>query len=130
MSSFTTPLDVRILAEKEEGRTLSSVLAPFVYYTDIFGDRFYITVDAGFKTDFASIPRAFWGFYPPFGEYAKAAVVHDYLCKNRHIMSSKDAHKVFKEAMLVLGVSKRDAAIMYNAVRLFGPRFEKQKAPL
>lgn len=38
-----------------------------------------IRVPAGFVTDFASIPRAFWVVLPPTGKYGKAAVVHDYL---------------------------------------------------
>ena len=38
-----------------------------------------VVVPAGFATDFASVPRAFWRLLPPFGEYMLAAVVHDYL---------------------------------------------------
>ena len=126
MSSFTTELDVRILNKTEKGRQLVRVLAPFDYYTDLFDSRFVIEVPPNFVTDFASVPRALWAFYPPLGPYGKAAVVHDYLCKNKHIMSSSDAHKVFREAMIVLGNPKRDVFNIYNAVRMFGPKFKKE----
>src|SRR5437868_748210 len=38
-----------------------------------------IVVPAGFVTDFASIPRAFWSGMSPHGQYSRAAVLHDYL---------------------------------------------------
>jgi hypothetical protein len=39
-----------------------------------------ITVPAGFVTDLASIPQAFWSLgLSPTGRYSKAAIVHDYL---------------------------------------------------
>src|SRR5262245_38142541 len=37
------------------------------------------TVPAGFVTDLASIPRIFWSALPRDGEYAYAAILHDYL---------------------------------------------------
>lgn len=39
------------------------------------------TVPKGFITDLVSIPRIFWGIWPPFGEYLAASIVHDYLLK-------------------------------------------------
>jgi hypothetical protein len=38
-----------------------------------------ISVEAGFVTDFASIPRPFWVIYAKWGKYGRAAVVHDWL---------------------------------------------------
>jgi hypothetical protein len=38
-----------------------------------------ITIPAGFVTDYASIPRGLWSFFPPHGQYSKAAIIHDYL---------------------------------------------------
>ena len=40
---------------------------------------FNVTVPIHFKTDFASTPRFLWAFFPPYGKYTEAAVLHDYL---------------------------------------------------
>lgn len=39
----------------------------------------WLTVPAGFVTDLASTPMVIWWILPPWDEYARAAVVHDYL---------------------------------------------------
>lgn len=39
----------------------------------------WLTVPAGFVTDLASTPILVWPILPPWDEYARAAVVHDYL---------------------------------------------------
>jgi len=39
-----------------------------------------ITVPAGYRTDFASIPRLVWPLLPPVGRGGKAAIIHDWLC--------------------------------------------------
>jgi len=49
---------------------------PFSFLSFWHGE---ITVPAGFDTDYASIPRIFWPIYPPDGEYAPAAILHDFL---------------------------------------------------
>ena len=47
-------------------------------------DPRWITVPAGYRTDFASIPRPMtrmvWSLLPPVGRSGKAAVIHDWLC--------------------------------------------------
>ncbi len=73
MSSFTTPL----LLEYLDGRQFR-LLAGFVYETRLVPEG-AIYVQAGFVTDFASIPRGLWNLFPPTGHYGKAAVVHDWL---------------------------------------------------
>lgn len=37
------------------------------------------TVPKGFVTDLASVPSVFWSVLRPDGEYAYAAILHDYL---------------------------------------------------
>ena len=90
-----------------------------------------VTVPYAFKSDGASVPKALWSHYPPFGNYLAAAVVHDWFCVLGHSRSSPidyvDAAKVFREAMEVLGVSKWKRNKMYWAVRLFGPKFKRGK---
>lgn len=82
-----------------------------------------ITVPAGFVTDFASIPRPFWNILPPHGEYAPAALIHDYLYATgglggRYTKAQSD--DIFREAMKELGVGKVKRNIMWSAVRAFG----------
>lgn len=87
-----------------------------------------IIVHAGFETDLASIPRLFWPILPPFGRYAAAAVVHDYLYQ-AHEGSRTHADLVFLAAMRELGVATWKRAVLYQAVRLFG-HWRWQRAPL
>lgn len=72
--SFLTPLEI----EYVDGRNWK-VTQEFDYLVDYENKDTTIRVPAGFVTDFASIPRAFWVVFPPTGKYGKAAVVHDYL---------------------------------------------------
>src|SRR5256885_9984018 len=38
-----------------------------------------VEVPKGFVTDLASVPRIFWSYLRPDGNYAYAAIIHDYL---------------------------------------------------
>lgn len=83
-----------------------------------------ITVPAGYHTDLASIPRAFWRVLPPFGQYSEAAIVHDYLCDTRPPWCDyKTAASIFGDAMRDLGVKPWKIRVMVWAVVHFGPRF-------
>jgi len=104
------------------GNGLWMLEEPFVYHVGSENSNDVITVERGFVTDFASVPRIFWAFYPPHGSYALAAVVHDYLCVTR-TRSSVEAARIFREAMEVLGVPWARRQLLYAAVRAFGPRF-------
>ena len=67
-------------------------------------DPRWITVPAGHRTDFASIPRVLWPLLPPVGRTGKAAVIHDWLCdEHPHSVDHKMAADIFNEAMTVLG---------------------------
>jgi hypothetical protein len=102
------------------------LLTDFRFYSAILGK--VITVPEGYRTDFASVPRFFWRIIPPYGRYAKAAVAHDYLCdqRGRTGIDSATTHKVFREAMEVLKVPAWKRALMYRAVKWFGPKFPAQ----
>jgi hypothetical protein len=76
-------------------------------------------VPPGFVTDFASIPRAFWSALRPDGEYAFAAVVHDYLYWMQD-RSREEADETFKIAMQDFEIASRTVAVVYGAVRQFG----------
>lgn len=58
------------------------------------------TIQKGFKTDGASIPRLFWCFFPPFkSEYFSAALTHDFLCQNSFNFQN---YKIADEALRVM----------------------------
>jgi hypothetical protein len=85
------------------------------------GPPHLIFVNAGFITDFASIPRFFWRLLPPVGRYGKAAVIHDYLYRTpTERVTRAEADAVFRDAMRGLGVNVVTRTVMWAAVRLFG----------
>lgn len=78
-----------------------------------------VEVPPGFVTDFASVPRPFWSFLPPDGEYAYAAVVHDYL----YWMQDRprdESDEILKFAMEDLKVGSTTTETIYVAVRVGG----------
>jgi hypothetical protein len=114
MSSFTTPADLRM---QENYRW--ELLAEFDYHVGSFPSDEVICVPVGTVTDLASTPRILWAIFPPHGQYAKAAIVHDYLYQQA-VGSKPWADRVFLEAMEVLGVPRWRRVLMYWAVSWFG----------
>lgn len=114
MSEFTSPLVVEHISEREW-----IVRESFEYHVGSYPSDQIITVPKGFDTDFASIPRIFWGILPPSGPYGKAAVVHDY-CYRTACYSRKISDIIFLEGMDVLKVSGWKKIVIYYAVRWFG----------
>jgi hypothetical protein len=119
MPQFLTELAItRTVGVKPIVYTLAEDL---VYVSDIFGT---IVVPAGFKTDFASVPRLPL-IYLLFGNVTQGpAVIHDYLYSHLTTKTAKytqkTADKVFLEAMLHIGVPVWQGYVMYWAVRMFG----------
>ena len=107
---------------REEGEDRHMRLLSYLAFVDDNGKTW--TARPGLIFDGASIPRAFWRVIgSPFtGDYRDAAVIHDQMCKDRTVPSPV-VHRVFYQAMRCLGVGRVRAALMYAAVRLFGPRF-------
>lgn len=78
-----------------------------------------VHVPAGFITDLASIPWPLWSFLRPDGQYAYAAVVHDYLYWTQ--TRPKDvADDILKFGMEDLKVRKDKIWEIYTAVHLKG----------
>ncbi|QYR65715.1 DUF1353 domain-containing protein [Fusobacterium animalis] len=90
---------------------------------------FVITVPKGFITDLASVPRILWIFFPPFGKYTRAAIIHDYLYSelNDTFINRYWADKIFIFIMKEHGVSAYKRVSMYRAVRMFGEPSWKRK---
>jgi len=114
MSSFTSPLIVTPVDAK-----YWKLVEQFTYHIGDRDSKEVIVVPVGFVTDFASIPQLFWSIIPPWGQYGKAAVVHDFLYKSQ-ILTKKQSDSVFLEGMEILGVSKIKRTIIYKAVDIFG----------
>lgn len=137
MSKFLTTLDARVskrwTQDGEDNNVFERVVVlnqPLSYASDLLDE--VVAVPKGFQSDGASVPRALWSIYPPFGRYLEAAVVHDYYCvlgnKGESPIDYKMAAKVFREAMAVCGVSKWRRFKMYWAVVLGGPKFSAKKS--
>ena len=73
----------------------------------------------GFKTDLASVPRAFTWLIPRYGRYTRAAILHDFLCREAHAgrFSRYDADGIFRRTMRELGVGFLRRWLMWIAVR-------------
>jgi len=114
MSHFQTAL----VAEAVDGGW--RLHAPLVYYSDVLGRA--VTVPAGYCTDLASVPKLLRWLVPVANaKNRKAAVVHDYLCTHGDgvCRNQKQADKVFREAMGVLGLGRFRSGALYYPVRMF-----------
>jgi hypothetical protein len=78
-----------------------------------------ITVPKGFVTDLASIPPRFYSWLRPDGNYAYAAIIHDYLYWQQNY-PKEQADDVLKAAMQDLKVDRLKIEAIYEAVSLGG----------
>jgi hypothetical protein len=78
-----------------------------------------VEVPTGFVTDLASIPPIFYSVLRPDGEYAYAAIIHDYLYWTQ-TRSREEADEILKLAMQDLKVGSIKLMAIYEAVRHFG----------
>ncbi|MGK8490682.1 DUF1353 domain-containing protein [Nocardia asiatica] len=88
------------------------VTEPLVYR----GATEEFVVPAGFRTDFASVPRALVWLIPRYGVYTRAAILHDYLLSSKAV-SVADADGIFRRSLHELGVSLPRRWMMWAAVR-------------
>jgi hypothetical protein len=118
MSRFATPLRLeRIEDSSRDGRGTWRLLDPLVYESDVAAAT--VTVPAGFVTDLASVPRLPFAYLLTGGIGHAAAVVHDAIYTG-HQVDRALADEIFHEALLVLGVSRLQAWLMWAGVRVGG----------
>jgi hypothetical protein len=101
MSEFLTELKTKLVDDD----TIWELCDPLLYWSEYL--QYTIVVPAGFRTDFASVPRVPVA-YTLFGDRAhREAVIHDYLFRKDSIpkVSFMDANIVFLEAMTLRGKS-------------------------
>jgi len=92
------------------------VLEPLVYR----GRHDTFVVPAGFRTDFATVPRVVVWLIPRFGRYTLAAVLHDWLVTVgllAGVVSSRDADGIFRRVLAELDVPPVRRWLMWCGVR-------------
>lgn len=125
-TDFTAPLCVQYDAEASRrlGADHWRVTQPFRFYLGEKDSARWVYVPAGYLTDGASVPRAFWSLIPPWGSYGQAAVVHDIVCEYLSItvdgapvpVTRAECDRILLEAMEVLGVPAIKRKAIYGAV--------------
>lgn len=103
------------------------VMQPFTYRTRNPHCVETVTIPAGFLTDGASVPRAFWSMLPPWGIYGQPAVVHDYLCESLMVMQDnrmvritrQQADSIFAETLAAINVPLGKRVILEQGVDLY-----------
>lgn len=122
MSDFTrftadNDLEYDERASDRLGKPYYRVNTPFRYYIGSANSDRWVDVPKGFLTDGASVPKVIQWLLNPFGEYAQAAVLHDYLCTHYQIsarygdlvtpivIDRKEIDRIMYESMRVLDVA-------------------------
>lgn len=117
-ASFQTRLRVeRIDDTSRDGRGTWLLLAVLIYVSRLANRSF--EVPAGFITDLASVPRLPFVYLLTGGMGHAAAVLHDWLYTT-HEVPRDVADAIFREALVLCGVSKWQAYLMWLGVRVGG----------
>ena len=94
------------------------------HYFRVITSKGMFTVPTGFVTDIASVPKAFQSILSPMGEFAPAAIAHDWMysrASNGYFPADRAmADRIFLELMYNLGVPWHTRTAIYYAVRLAG----------
>jgi hypothetical protein len=112
----SVPFDSPTLTVRRAGEETWEVLEPLVYR----GRHDTFVVPAGFRTDFATVPRVVVWLIPRFGRYTLAAVLHDWLVTVGILagaVSSRDADGLFRRVLTEQGVPPVRRWLMWCGVR-------------
>ena len=93
-----------------------SVVDPLLYQ----GREERFVVPAGFRTDFATVPRLVAWLVPRFGTFTLAAILHDWLCSEgirSGAVTSRQADGIFRRVMRESGVPVLRRWLMWAGVR-------------
>lgn len=88
---------------------------PFVFVDDT--ER--IEVPAGFCTDFNSVPRPLWVWFPPW-QFPEAAVIHDYLYRNPGGRNRDQCDVIHRRILHVSRCRKSKRLVAYLGLRSGG----------
>jgi len=100
-STFTRPLHTGDVSRLEQGRPIRVITKPFEYHLGKFGSGNKVTIPLGYCSDGASVPRPLRWFLEPWGKYAQAAIVHDFLYSTWQ-RPRKEADLIFREAIEII----------------------------
>lgn len=119
MSAFLSKLEVENVDDiNAQGRGFWKITAPFIYQSDILGKT--ITVETGFITDYASVPRIPIAYWLCGDTSHLPAVLHDWLFHHHEVCSEQMANQVLLEAMEVNGEPQWRAEMIYLGVAVGG----------
>lgn len=118
-AAFLSALEVECVDDTaSSGRGIWRLTAPLRYYSDVLGRQ--IEVEAGFLTDYASVPRIPFAYWL-FGDTShRAAAIHDWLFHHHEICDEATANTVLLEAMTVEGIPAWRRAGIYAGVVVGG----------
>ncbi len=87
----------------------------------VTADGYLVTVEAGFVTDGASIPRLLWRVvgHPFMGLVLLPAIIHDALYQSEALPRDV-CDRIFFDLLVANGVNKNKARVMYWGVRIGG----------
>lgn len=119
MSLFLTTLITESIDDNAAGgRGFWRVTTPFRYRSDILG--LIITIEPGFITDWASVPRIPIAYWLLGDRNHKASIIHDWLYHHHEICDEQTANKVFLEACKLAGGGSFSSLAVYLGVKFFG----------
>jgi hypothetical protein len=121
------PFDSPPLTVRRATDQLWEVVEPLVYR----GRQDTFVVPAGFRTDFASVPRVVVWLIPRFGRYTPAAVLHDWLVTtglDTGAVSSRDADGIFRRVLREQDVPPVRRWLMWCGVR-WGATLSPRRRP-
>ncbi len=130
-SQHFTPLCLEFIGATGRNAATYRLHEPLHFTAGFDGGGVSVRVPAGFQTDLTSIPRWLRSWLPHDGQYAPAAVTHDYLyslCRAGEKGCSRFlADAIFRDGMRLLGVPMLRRVVIYYAVRFFGAGAAKRK---
>lgn len=107
------------------------LLSPFVYEDK--DKQIIVKVPEGFESDFNSVPRPLWGYFPPW-QYPEAGVIHDWLYRHpegfmnlqktgqQTPLSREDCDDIHRRILDILGCRWSKRQVAYLGLRAGGWR--------
>ena len=118
MSQFTKPLRIE---QDQDDPLFWTTLGGFEYEVGYVGSGEVIRIEAGFRTDFQSIPRITWSvFGHPVDEYANSGLGHDGMYRHPGEYSRRRCDQIYLEMNIVLGCPWWKRTGKYTGVRIGG----------
>lgn len=112
-------MDIRLIKTDAQGDILETLREESFH----FEGKARVTIPAGFRSDGASVPRAFWWIVSPAIDprTIRAAICHDFLYRNSpQDWTRAEADRLFRDYSIEDGLPRWRAYIAYAGLRAFG----------